>query len=170
MVRLASCNADIEEARALCRQWLTWHWDNYPADWPTEGNPMDPAGYEAVLRDLATLHARPLGAILIASLGGQPVGCVMYSQASPGVAELNRMFVNNAGRGQGIGRRLLDAMMDQMIQDGYRKAIFSSAHFLTHAKAMYAAAGFTEIPTPKGFPDLWAAYVYFMERDLRAAA
>lgn len=165
-IRMASGDAEIEQARDLCRQWLDWHWTNYPADWPTEGNPMNPEQFEAILNDLPLLHSRPTGGILVALLNNQPVGCVMYSKASSGIAEFNRMFVNESGRGCGIGRRLLERMFEQMIQDGYEKVIFSSAKFLTHAKAMYEAAGFTDIPHPDGFPDQWRPYVYFMERAL----
>jgi len=90
----------------------------------------------------------------------------MYNEQSAGVAEFNRMFVTVAGRGHGLGRLLLDKMFAQMIEDGYQKAVFSSAAFLTHAKVMYQAAGFSNAPHPEGFPDEWKPYVYFMERTL----
>lgn len=165
-VRLASNSTEIDEARALCREWLEWHWTHYPADWPKEGNPMDPERFEATLENLPSLHARPNGAILVAYLKASPVGCVMYNEASPGVAQFNRMFVSEKGRGHGIGRRLLEQMFEQMIQDGYQRVQFSSAKFLTHAKSMYEAAGFQSVPAPENFPSEWKPYVYFMERPL----
>jgi len=76
------------------------------------------------------------------------------------------MFVSERGRGHGLGRLLLDKMCEQMVKDGHHKAIFSSANFLTHAKAMYVAAGFSSTTHPEGFPDEWKPYVYFMERKL----
>ena len=127
---------------------------------------MERAKFEDILQNLTNLHARPRGAIFVAYLEGQPVGCVMYNEMSAGVAEFNRMFVSEAGRGHGLGRLLLDKMFSQMIGDGYQKVVFSSAIFLTHAKNMYAAAGFPCAPHPEGFPDEWKPYVYFMERAL----
>ena len=62
---------------------------------------MDPVGFEAILDALPDLHPRPFGEILIGTVDGQPAGCVMYGQASPRVAEFNRMFVSPAGRGHG---------------------------------------------------------------------
>ena len=165
-IRMASGDADVEEARALCREWLQWHWKNYPADWPTKGNPMEPEKFQTILEDLPNLHERPRGGIFIASLNSQPVGCVMYHEASAGISEFNRMFVSEDGRGHGVGRRLLERMFEQMIEDGYQKVVFSSATFLTNAKSMYQAAGFVEVPHPEGFPDEWRNYVYFMERPL----
>ncbi|UWR21207.1 GNAT family N-acetyltransferase [Sulfitobacter sp. S190] len=165
-IRRATNETDIEQVRDLCRQWLDWHWSHYPSDWPTEGNPMDPARFQEILKDLPTLHARPHGAIFLASLNDKPVGCVMYNAQSDGLAEFNRMFVSEGGRGHGVGRLLLNRMFDQMIEDGYQKVIFSSATFLTHARTMYEAAGFRAVPHPDGFPSEWKPYVYFMERPL----
>lgn len=93
----------------------------------------------------------------------------MYAQASPGVAVFNRMFVSEHGRGHGLGRLMMARMFEQMILDGYEKVMFSSAKFLTHARAMYESAGFVDVPHPEGFPDEWRQYVYFMERPLDPA-
>lgn len=166
-IRLAANEHDIQNVRALCREWLDWHWENYPTDWPRgEDHPMDPVGFEATLKRLPDLHKRPLGGILIASIDCQPVGCAMYCEASPGTAEFNRLFVSPAGRGHGLGRRLLNRMFEQMAADGYSSVFFSSATFLTHARKMYEAAGFVAMPHPEGFPDEWRNRVYFMQRSL----
>ncbi len=165
--RLARNEDDFEAARALCREWLEWHWSNYPPNWPRgDDHPMDPVGFQEILHNLADLHTRPLGGILIASVDGKPSGCVMYSEASPGIAEFNRMYVSADGRGHGLGRKLLDHMFAQMIADGYTHVFFSSATFLEHARTMYENAGFVPMQHPEDFPDAWRDKVYFMERSL----
>ena len=90
----------------------------------------------------------------------------MYAEAGPGVAQFNRMFVTEAGRGHGLGRSMLHRMFEQMTSDGYEKVVFSSAKFLTHARALYESAGFVDAEYPPGFPDELQKYVYFMERLL----
>ena len=166
-IGLAETSADFDAARTLCRAWLDWHWENYPDDWPTgPDHPMNSERILNIIRDLPTLHARPLGGILIGKLNGEPIGCVMYSEAKPGLAEFNRMFVAKNGRGHNLGRRMLDKMFEQMIADGYRKVFFSSAVFLTHARAMYESAGFTLMRYPDGLSDDQRARTYFMEREL----
>ncbi|MCX7558506.1 GNAT family N-acetyltransferase [Sulfitobacter sp. F26204] len=157
---------EIEAVQALCQDWLDWHWKAYPDDWPTEGNPMDPQRFQKILEDLPGLHARPRGGIFLARLDGEPVGCVMYNEADGMTAELNRLFVRENGRGHGLGRMMLERMFEQMKSDGYKRAIFSSAKFLTHAKEMYQDAGFVDMPHPQAFPEAWREYVYFMERRL----
>jgi GNAT superfamily N-acetyltransferase len=168
---MAADDADIEVARALCHEWLDWHWKNYPANWRPKGpdHPMDPDRFQTTIDALPDLHALPRGGIFIASVDGKPAGCVMYAEASPGVAEFNRMFVKEEGRGHGLGRLMLERMFEQMILDGYEKVVFSSANFLTHARAMYESAGFVDMMHPQGFPEEWRKYVYFMQRSLNLA-
>jgi len=166
-VHLAENDADIEAARALCLEWLDWHWENYPRDWPTgPDHPMNPEYFRTVVQELPKIHDRPKGAILIGSVDGQPAGCVMYHDSGDGVAEFNRMFVSEAGRGCGLGQLMLEHMFGQMIEDGFSKVFFSSATFLTHARAMYERAGFEPMPQPDDLPEIWRERVYFMERSL----
>lgn len=167
LVRMARDENDIGAARQLSQEWLDWHWKNYPTDWPTgNDHPMDPEKFQVILEDLPQLHARPLGGILIATVDGKSAGCVMYNQAGPGVAEFNRMFVSETGRGNGIGHLLLERMFEQLIVDGYEKVFFASATFLTHARKMYEDAGFVDMTHPPSTPDVWRDKIYFMERAL----
>lgn len=45
LVRLIRDDEEIDAVRALCQQWLDWHWENYPTDWPKgPDHPMDLMG------------------------------------------------------------------------------------------------------------------------------
>ena len=167
VIRLAENQKDFETARSLCREWLDWHWRNYPTDWPKgPDHPMDPVTFEATIQELPLIHKPPSGGVLIGLLNGEAVGCVMYNEAKSGIAEFNRLFVNEKGRGHRMGHRMLEAMFVQLSANGCQKVFFSSAKFLTHARAMYEAAGFVKMPHPSDFPKEWRDYTYFMERDL----
>ncbi len=76
LVRLARDDDEIDAARALCQEWLHWHWENYPTDWPPTDpqHPMDPERFQTILEDLPRLHERPRGGILIAWVDGNPAG------------------------------------------------------------------------------------------------
>ena len=76
------------------------------------------------------------------------------------------MFVSPAGRSHGLGRKMLDQLFEHMIADGYTRVFFSSATFLTRARAMYERAGFVTMQQPADFPVIWRDKVYFMERTL----
>ena len=162
VVRRAESAADFDRVRALCRAWPEWQLKTYPELREEILFEFEPESYARRLAALETIHARPKGAVLLAELEGQAVGCVMYLEMAPGVAEVKRLFVDEAGRGHGIGRALLEEMFARMRADGYRTARFSSARHLSHARRLYESLGFRDIPAPEGYPD----FVYFMERPL----
>ena len=123
--------------------------------------------FEAIMQNLPSLHEPPGGGILIGLVDGQAVGCVMYHEAEPGVAEFNRLYVNEKGRGRRLGLRMLEAMFARLSVNGFYKVFFTSATFLTHARAMYETAGFMDIPHPPEFPAEWLDKTYFMERHIK---
>lgn len=162
--RRAATEADFDAARALCRHWVDWQLKAFPEMREEILRVFEPVAYARTLADLPRIHAAPGGGVLLADLDGQPVGCVMYREMEPGVAEIKRLFVAEAARGHGLGRALIDALLDAARRDGYRIVRFSSARFLPHARALYESVGFVDIPHPDGFPDEMREIVYFMER------
>jgi len=165
-IRLAETEADFDEARVLGRTYLDWMLKVHPELREPILAFFDPVEYEQTLAALPVVHARPKGAVLLADLGGSSVGCVMYLEMQPGTAEVKRLFVDEAGRGHGLGHKLLEAMFDQMRGDGYQKVRFMSAYFLTHARKLYESVGFQDVPLPDDYPDEYRDMDYFMERSL----
>ena len=165
-IRIADTEADFDEARALGRNYLNWLLKTYPELREPILAYFDPVEYAQTLAALPVVHARPKGAVLLADLGGTAVGCVMYLEMQPGTAEVKRLFVDEAGRGHGLGRKLLEAMFEQMRRDGYQKVRFMSSHFLTHARKLYETVGFQDMPLPDDYPDEYRDLDYFMERSL----
>ena len=161
-IRRAETEAEFEAARAVAREWPAWQLRAFPQLRDEILQKFEPAAYEKTLADLPLIHARPGGAVLLACLGETAVGCVMYARKEPGVAEFFRLFVTEEGRGHGLGRALLETMFAHMEADGYRRVFFTSARFLTHARALYESVGFRDVPAPPGLPD----FVYAMERPL----
>ncbi len=58
-------------------------------------------------------------AILLARVGEEPAGCVALRKLEPQVCEMKRLFVRDAFRGQGIGRALALAVIDEATRRGY---------------------------------------------------
>jgi len=152
-ISLVETDAEIDAVRDLCRQWPEWLIETFPENETNIRNKFYSGAYEDTLAALPQVHARPKGAMFLATLDGVPAGCVMYREKAPGQAEFNRMFVASFARGHRLGERLMQAMLAQMKEDGYRQAFFNSARFLTHARRMYEGLGFREIPMPPGAPE-----------------
>jgi GNAT superfamily N-acetyltransferase len=72
------------------------------------------------------------------------VGCL--KRLAPGVAELQRMYLQPHARGIGAGRRLLQLLLDDARIIGYRIVRLESLKALSSAHALYRSAGFVEVP------------------------
>ena len=88
-------------------------------------------------------------------LGGfgfiDPDGGMVLARVAVDEAEILTIAVLPALRGQGMGRRLLDAAMDEARRRGAREMFLEVATGNTPAKALYARAGFTRVGQRKRY-------------------
>jgi ribosomal protein S18 acetylase RimI-like enzyme len=108
------------------------------------------AAFGFVLDDALPLHVedlvRPRGLVLLARHAGEPVGCGALKLHEPDIGEIKRMWVDRSVRGQGLGRRLLDALEDEAVAAGKRVTRLETNRTLTSAIAMYRNHGYVEVP------------------------
>jgi GNAT superfamily N-acetyltransferase len=86
------------------------------------------------------------GAFLIVYRGETPVGCGALRLLEAGTAELKRMYVDPAVRGQGLGRRLVNALEAEARALGVRRLVLETGVRQGAALALYRATGFRPIP------------------------
>ncbi|MCA1368643.1 MarR family transcriptional regulator [Bradyrhizobium sp. BRP14] len=78
----------------------------------------------------------------IAELDGAPVGAVFLVHENDDTARLRLLHVERAARGLGIGRRLVDACIEQARASGYQRVVLWTNDVLASARAIYERAGF----------------------------
>ena len=77
--------------------------------------------------------------------GGRAVGCGALRPHGDGVAEIKRMYVRPAARGQGVSRLLLAALEDAARERGFDTLRLETGTEQPEAMALYAGAGYVPI-------------------------
>ena len=123
--------------------------------------PADSSAAQELLRELDAELARryPSGAIhglhpgeaedprlmfLIARCGANPVGCGALRHVDAQTAEIKRMFVRSAHRGQGIARAILLALESAAQDAGYRELWLETGSRQPEAIELYRSAGYIQ--------------------------
>jgi GNAT superfamily N-acetyltransferase len=105
-------------------------------------------GFQSFDDEVATLpgrYAPPRGAMLVARVDGEAIGCVGVRAFDPETCELKRLFVVPARRGGGTGLRLLEGAVFEARRLGYRRLRLDTIPGMERAQAMYERFGFREI-------------------------
>lgn len=107
-----------------------------------------PAGFDPGLpsTDEATAtFGPPSGRFLLATLDGEVVGCGGVQFLDATTAEIKRMWVSDAARGQGLGRRLLAQLEDAAVAAGRRRIVLDTNGVLDEALGLYRSSGYVAI-------------------------
>lgn len=124
--------------------------------------------YQDFQTELAALpgkYAPPAGELLLArDIGGAPLGCVALRSIEPdSCCEMKRLYVAPAARGMGLGRALVQAIVEAAAGLGYRELRLDTLPDMIEAQALYERMGFVRIAPYYETP---IAGTVFMSRDL----
>ncbi len=106
-------------------------------------------GFGEELAALPGDYAAPAGALLLATVDGQPAGCCalrpLLNTDHLNACEMKRLFVRRAFRGFGLGRQLVERIMTLGQLAGYTTILLDTLSDMEAARALYQEAGFVEV-------------------------
>jgi N-acetylglutamate synthase-like GNAT family acetyltransferase len=106
---------------------------------------------------------KPGGQILFAVRGGQTIGCCALLPMEDGSFEVSKMAVTERERGHGIGRTILEAVIDYAKKQKIRRLYLETNSRLGNAIHLYESLGFKHIPEASRIPSPYARADVFMD-------
>ena len=120
----------------------------------------DPGATDRDLDDLEASYIQPGGAFQVVETSeGQIVGTAGLMPLSDRRVELRKMYLERAMRGLGLGKRLLDNMLDEARRRGFQEIYLETNAVLREAIALYRRYGFAPVPCDHLSPRCDQAYV-----------
>lgn len=124
---------------------------------------------QAVQSDLDRLADATLDKpLFLAQKEDRIVGTVQLKQLDATTAEVKRLYVVPSRQGEGLGRRLMERVLDGARADGFEALVLGVGPYLEPARALYEDLGFEYTPpyeqsqAPPAIRDEWK----FMRRSL----
>jgi putative acetyltransferase len=119
--------------------------------------------FQSFDRELAGLpgeYAPPNGRLLLAEWQGEPAGCVALHPLEAGICEMKRLYLRPQYRGKGLGRALVQRIIDEARSLGYlRMRLDTVEPLMKDAVVLYRRFGFREIPPYRENPIAGAMYL-----------
>ncbi len=102
--------------------------------------------FDAEVKDPMKKYGLPKGALFVAYWNESPAGCIaLQPLKEEGVCEMKRLYVQPAFRKYGIGRALVERLIDEALQLSYSKMRLDTLERLKPAIALYKSLGFETI-------------------------
>ena len=102
-------------------------------------------GFEAELKALPGRYAPPSGRLLVARSGDGLFGCVALQSLGGDECEMKRLYVRPGTRGSGMGRRLVERVIDEARGIGYRRMRLDTLPGMRSAMRLYESLGFADV-------------------------
>ncbi len=121
--------------------------------------------FEAELAALPGKYSPPHGALFLArGVGHGALGCVaLRPLGEAGICEMKRLYVDPAARGLGLGKALVEAILNEAISLGYLEMRLDTLPSMHGALALYAGFGFAPV---KAYYDTPVPDTVFLARRL----
>jgi putative acetyltransferase len=132
---LATSESDIKEARTLLQEYAAWL-----------GISLCFQNFDRELAALPGEYAPPDGRLLLAFEDDELAGCVALRKIRATTCEMKRLFLRPAFRGRGLGRVLVERIIEEARQIGYTQMCLDTLPGrMDQAIALYKSIGFKEI-------------------------
>ena len=126
----------------LLREYVEWVAARLAAEWGLQFVDADLELHHAHFRAEVPKLLAPGGRLIVARRAGELVGVGAIKPVDTEMAEIKRMYVRPVARGSGVGRAILERLLDDGRDEGYRAVRLETFRFMLEAHALYRSVGF----------------------------
>jgi putative acetyltransferase len=150
VVRIAENASDLAVVRELWREY-----------WKSIDLPDDLQGFGEEVQGLPGVYGADGGALLLAESTPEatPAGTIALRRLNHSAGEVKRLYLRPAFRGRGLGRYLLEHVIERARAIGYQALYADTLPSMTDALGLYARLGFERVEAYGSNPTPGAVYL-----------
>jgi ribosomal protein S18 acetylase RimI-like enzyme len=120
---------------------------------------LDYQNIDYELNNFPEKYKEPEGAFIVAKDGNAVIGCVGIRKLEENICEMKRLFVNDHYKGLGIGRKLVEKIIEEAKTKNYKKMRLDTLSTMEAALKMYYKNDFYKIKPYYNNPNDNAEYL-----------
>ena len=101
--------------------------------------------YDQEILHLEDKYGMPEGRLYLAYLNEELVGCIGLRKMDEVSCEMKRLYIRKSFRGSGLGKILVEKIIQDAKEIGYKQMLLDTLPFLPEAIGLYKKFGFWEI-------------------------
>jgi ribosomal protein S18 acetylase RimI-like enzyme len=170
MIELVSAQSGetLEHIIGLSQQYVTWMIAEIQARYPELDirEFTSEHAYDDIRKKFPGEHVAPDGCLLIALSDAQACGCVALGRLTSSIGEIRTLYVQPAFRSAGVGKKLVEAVLNEARNCGYSYVRLDTLAFMEKALNLYRSLGFYDIASYRDISDRLKQYIRFLELKL----
>ncbi|MGP0075461.1 MAG: GNAT family N-acetyltransferase [Bryobacteraceae bacterium] len=147
-IQVAESADDVAVVRQLWREY-----------WESFGLSMGFQGFGQELEGLPGAYGAGGGVLLLAIHKEEPAGTIALRRLDGTSGEVKRLYLRPQFRGHGLGRRLLQAVIERARAHGYESLYADTLPVMTDALSLYERLGFERVEAYSNTPTPGAIYM-----------
>lgn len=156
-IEIVSAYERAEEVRGLFSEYMKMLVDNDPSF----KEYLEIQQYDKELEDFEAKYGMPDGRMYVLYYCGKLAGCIALRKIDNSNCELKRLYIKPEFRGNGLGRMLVERLISDAREIGYKYMLLDTLPFLRTAIRMYKNIGFYEIEKYNNSPMDTTIYMRF---------
>jgi GNAT superfamily N-acetyltransferase len=140
-IERASSSTDLTEIDVLMREYLSWAAEETEKQFSETLDVEELIGHS--IQDMH-LFMSESGRLLIVRVDEDIAGMGFLKGIKDDVCEIKRMYVRPGNRGLGLGRKILQALIEAAKEIGYTRVLLDSEKYMHAAHDLYRSSGFKE--------------------------
>lgn len=101
--------------------------------------------FETELKNLPGKYGLPDGVLILVLVDGKAAACIALRKISKNICEMKRLYVREDYRGLGIGKRLVNMIIEEAIKLNYYYIRLDTLPTMKKAQNLYESIGFYDI-------------------------